>query len=212
LNTSNFHKLDHRLERSGSGEYSRAGADSLYPSGLWESQHSQNTNALLEEARDFYLKRTKSTTIAGYNDYTADQLSTSTTLTSSHMDDETSTSTQFDYLSRTFPRVHNNTSVSLTASPDPQHMLANSTGGGGYPSDYGLPLVPGAEQQPHHQQKMHNTLPPTHFSNTLNAKTMRVWQKGGVPVLPPVTALKRALTNSRNSPDEGYQEGCGTDV
>ncbi|XP_034474757.1 uncharacterized protein LOC117781969 [Drosophila innubila] len=47
----------------------------------------------------------------------------------------------------------------------------------------------------------------------VNAKTIRVWQKGGVPVLPPVTALKRALiSSSRNSPDEGYQEGCGTDV
>ncbi len=42
-----------------------------------------------------------------------------------------------------------------------------------------------------------------------NAKTIRVWQKG-VQVLPPVTALKRVL--NRNSPDEGYQEGCGTDV
>ncbi|KDR21401.1 Leucine-rich repeat-containing protein 4 [Zootermopsis nevadensis] len=44
-----------------------------------------------------------------------------------------------------------------------------------------------------------------------NAKTLRVWQRG-VPVLPPVTALKRVLSGSRNSPDEGYQEGCGTDV
>lgn len=42
-----------------------------------------------------------------------------------------------------------------------------------------------------------------------NAKTLRVWQKG-VQVLPPVSTLKRVL--SRNSPDEGYQEGCGTDV
>lgn len=48
----------------------------------------------------------------------------------------------------------------------------------------------------------------------MNAKTLRVWQKGGVPVLPPVTtALKRALTNNRNSPDEGYVgENGGTDV
>jgi kekkon-1 len=221
LNTSNFHKMD-RLERSGSGEYSRAGCDSLYPSGLWESAHSQNTNALLEEARDFYLKRTKSTTINAYNDFSSDQMSNTTTSNIMNMDDETPTSNQFDYLSRTFPRTHlTNNSVSLTASPDPHHMLggnknnnSGSAGGGvgGYPSDYGLPLVPGAEQQQHHQQKIQNTLPPTHFSHTLNAKTMRVWQKGGVPVLPPVTALKRALTNSRNSPDEGYQEGCGTDV
>ncbi|CAG9765462.1 unnamed protein product [Ceutorhynchus assimilis] len=56
----------------------------------------------------------------------------------------------------------------------------------GFPQDYGLPLPP-------------------------QGKTLRVWQKGGIPVLPPVTALKRAL--SKNSPDEGYQEGgCGTDV
>ncbi|XP_014259547.1 leucine-rich repeat-containing protein 4 [Cimex lectularius] len=58
-----------------------------------------------------------------------------------------------------------------------------------YPPDYGLPIPGGAP-------------PPS-------AKTLRVWQRG-VPVLPPVNALKRVLT--RNSPDEGYQEGCGTDV
>lgn len=46
-----------------------------------------------------------------------------------------------------------------------------------------------------------------------NAKTLRVWQSGGVSVLPPLTAMKRILTTAnRNSPDEGYQEGCGTDV
>lgn len=72
----------------------------------------------------------------------------------------------------------------------------------GYPVDYGLPIVAGAE---HHKSR---ELP----TGMANAKTLRVWQKGGVPVLPPVTALKRALTSSRNSPDEGYQEGCGTDV
>ncbi|XP_049789433.1 leucine-rich repeat-containing protein 24 [Schistocerca nitens] len=57
-----------------------------------------------------------------------------------------------------------------------------------YPPDYGLPPVP----------------PPG-----TKAAAQRVWQRG-VPVLPPVTALKRVL--SRNSPDEGYQEGPGTDV
>lgn len=75
----------------------------------------------------------------------------------------------------------------------------------GYPSDYGLPIV--------EQQKV--AVPTSAASQVnlpTNAKTLRVWQKGGVPVLPPVTALKRALTHSRNSPDEGYQEGCGTDV
>ncbi|KAF7280616.1 leucine-rich repeat, immunoglobulin-like domain-containing kekkon 1 protein [Rhynchophorus ferrugineus] len=68
----------------------------------------------------------------------------------------------------------------------------------GYPQDYGLPM-PVSEIA-------------TQVSLPTNAKTLRVWQKGGVPVLPPVTALKRALSSNRNSPDEGYQEGCGTDV
>uniref|UniRef100_A0A1B6D059 Ig-like domain-containing protein n=1 Tax=Clastoptera arizonana TaxID=38151 RepID=A0A1B6D059_9HEMI len=67
----------------------------------------------------------------------------------------------------------------------------------GYPPDYGLPI-------PSTSPGVSPTNPP-HPS----AKTLRVWQRG-VPVLPPVTALKRVLT--RNSPDEGYQEGCGTDV
>ena len=58
-----------------------------------------------------------------------------------------------------------------------------------YPPDYGLP-IPGGPPIP-------------------SAKTLRVWQRG-VPVLPPVNALKRVL--NRSSPDEGYQEGCGTDV
>lgn len=43
------------------------------------------------------------------------------------------------------------------------------------------------------------------------AKQIRVWQKG-VPVLPPVSALKRVLGSTRSSPDEGFQEGTGTDV
>lgn len=54
-----------------------------------------------------------------------------------------------------------------------------------YPADYGLPVG--------------------------NARTLRVWQRAP-PVLPPVSALKRVLTTSRHSPDEGYQEGCATDV
>lgn len=71
----------------------------------------------------------------------------------------------------------------------------------GYPSDYGLPIMD--------QQKV---VPASQVNLPTSAKTLRVWQKGGVPVLPPVTALKRALNHNRNSPDEGYQEGCGTDV
>ncbi|KAK9885598.1 hypothetical protein WA026_012358 [Henosepilachna vigintioctopunctata] len=74
----------------------------------------------------------------------------------------------------------------------------------GYPTDYGLPIVNPA------LEVGITTTSPGNFP--MNAKTIRVWQKGGVPVLPPVSALKRAFSSSRNSPDEGYQEGCGTDV
>ncbi|XP_059471463.1 leucine-rich repeat-containing protein 24 [Neocloeon triangulifer] len=70
-----------------------------------------------------------------------------------------------------------------------------------YPADYGLP-IPGHSPPP---APAPTNPPPT------GAKTLRVWQRGTAPVLPPVTALKRVL-GSRNSPDEGYQEGCGTDV
>lgn len=75
----------------------------------------------------------------------------------------------------------------------------------GYPSDYGLPII---------EAKPDSVAPTaaTQMNLPVGAKTLRVWQKGGVPVLPPVTALKRALSHSRSSPDEGYQEGCGTDV
>ncbi|GBP49298.1 Leucine-rich repeat-containing protein 4B [Eumeta japonica] len=62
---------------------------------------------------------------------------------------------------------------------------------GPYPADYGLPLSGAAGGG--------------------GARTLRVWQRAP-PVLPPVSALKRALTSSRHSPDEGYQEGCATDV
>lgn len=232
------------IDRPGSGEYSRAGCDSLYPSGLWETNTSSsssvtnnlnnkinhlnnNTNlSALEQTTqhinntDLYLNRAA----ANHNNNNI------------NLDDETSS---IDYLSRTFPRTHfnsnnhtNNNSVNLANS------IVGVASGGGYPSDYGLPIVPGAEQQQtlHQQNKLNNSLQQLHNSHhsqhlnhhpahhplhqqqnsingvPLNAKTIRVWQKGGVPVLPPVTALKRALTNSRNSPDEGYQEGCGTDV
>lgn len=182
-------------ELTKTGEYSRVGVESLYPSGLWDTSASglafKDTTPIIDE-------------------------------------DNTQL---YDFSSKTFPRK-------------------SSTSG--YPSDYGLPLVPGAEQHfntLHHSNNQqstavynnflsnsynslannnhHHPQPPHHHhyhpSNNkivmpngmpVNAKTIRVWQKGGVPVLPPVTALKRAfITNSsRNSPDEGYQEGCGTDV
>lgn len=201
------------IERPGSGEYSRAGCDSLYPSGLWET-HSSNLTSALEQTTDMLLTRTPSG--GGYTAY-----SDKVPIIGAHnnnmmnLDDETSS---VDYLSRTFPRTH------FGVTPAGPGAASSSSGGGGgavgggptptggYPSDYGLPIVPGAEQ-------LHNKLSsiqPAHHGSTgsmpMNAKTLRVWQKGGVPVLPPVTALKRALSNSRNSPDEGYQEGCGTDV
>lgn len=60
------------------------------------------------------------------------------------------------------------------------------------------------QAQPQQQQQQQDSFPP-------GAKQIRVWQKQGVPVLPPVSALKRVLS-TRSSPDEGYQEGTGTDV
>ncbi|XP_058120486.1 amphoterin-induced protein 2-like [Anopheles ziemanni] len=199
------------VERPGSGEYSRAGCDSLYPSGLWET-HSSNLTAALDSREagaggDLLMARTPA-----YSDKHPILGQASAGTTTLNMDDETSS---VDYLSRTFPRTHAGTtslSVAGSATSASYGSAATAAATGGYPADYGLPIVPGAEQ-------LHNKLAsaqPAHHGSTgsmpMNAKTLRVWQKGGVPVLPPVTALKRALSNSRNSPDEGYQEGCGTDV
>lgn len=180
------------IPRPGSGEYSRAGCDSLYPSGLWEqSPNSPGTaqkDPFTTMAQDLFLKRAASTTLPGLSYSEKAPIFSSTHI--SNLDDETSSA---EFMSRTFPR----TAVS--------HQLVATANSGGYPSDYGLPIVAGAE---HHKSR--DVLPPPGMPN--NAKTLRVWQRGGVPVLPPVTALKRALSSSRNSPDEGYQEGCGTDV
>lgn len=193
------------IDRPGSGEYSRAGCDSLYPSGLWETTNL-NTNLLLEQANELYMNRAPNSTITSYHNY-SDKMpiidSSKISSTTMNLDDETSS---VDFMARTFSR----------ATINAQHDL-NGSMASGYPSDYGLPIVPGAEQQHHHYNKF-NAIASSHSPTIanggipMNAKTLRVWQKGGVPVLPPVTALKRALTNSRNSPDEGYQEGCGTDV
>lgn len=204
------------MDRPNSGEYSRAGGcDSLYPSGLWET--NLNTNLLLEQANEMYINRaiSNATMSQSYHNYSDkmpiidnSRVSCSSTM---NMDDETSSE---DFVNRAFPKAinahHTNTS----------HMLDNDLNcsiAAGYPSDYGLPIVPGAEQQ-HHLNKF-NTLtstsssPMVNGSLPMNAKTLRVWQKGGVPVLPPVTtALKRALSNNRNSPDEGYVGEGGTDV
>lgn len=61
------------------------------------------------------------------------------------------------------------------------------------------------------KELLQSTLPTTNEHFPPGAKQLRVWQKG-VPVLPPVSALKRVLGSTRSSPDEGYQEGTGTDV
>lgn len=192
------------LDRPASGDYSRAGGcDSLYPSGLWTdaSGQSHHQHHLTSTAQDSYLRRTASTTISSYG-YTEKTPIMDTHSHAVNMDDETSSA---EFMSRTFPR----SSIAHQFAVAPSRDIGSSSGSGGvggYPSDYGLPLVHGAE----HLKTSRDLLPPAGMPS--NAKTLRVWQRGGVPVLPPVTALKRALTSSRNSPDEGYQEGCGTDV
>jgi hypothetical protein len=197
------------IDRPGSGEYSRVGCDSLYPSGLWET-NNLNTNLLLEQANELYMNRTQNPT--SYHNYSDKMPIMESSKVTMNLDDETSS---VDFMNRTFSRAtiasHHGNNVHLEND-------LNSSMASGYPSDYGLPIVPGAEQQQHHYSKF-NAIASSNASPSIangglpmNAKTLRVWQKGGVPVLPPVTALKRALTNSRNSPDEGYQEGCGTDV
>lgn len=122
-----------------------------------------------------------------------------------------------EFISRTLPRsqLHNkaqqhpvNNQFTSSSASSIIDSPATSTSGG-YPADYGLPIVAGAEHEVQKSFREPLQQPP---GMPTNAKTLRVWQRGGVPVLPPVTALKRALTSSRNSPDEGYQEGCGTDV
>lgn len=234
-------QLQHQQQKhqqEGSGDYSRAGCDSLYPSGIWDTNPNL-TNLLLNahNQQDLYLKHNPSTQMNGYtNSCYNDKLSNMNEV------DDVETTITADYLSRTFPRTSlnnscNNNSLTNSYHHHLQHNNTQHTNGssGGYPIDYGLPIVPGAEQLQSSQNKVLsssggslNASTAVHFGNNnltttttttsalgtppLNAKTLRVWQKGGVPVLPPVTALKRALTNSRNSPDEGYQEGCGTDV
>ncbi|VVC89887.1 unnamed protein product [Leptidea sinapis] len=59
-----------------------------------------------------------------------------------------------------------------------------ATGDAPYPPDYGLPVG--------------------------SARTLRVWQRAP-PVLPPVSALKRALTITRPCEDN-FHDGCATDV
>ncbi|XP_014204008.1 leucine-rich repeat-containing protein 24-like [Copidosoma floridanum] len=85
-----------------------------------------------------------------------------------------------------------------TNSTNPYLMQAKDAG----------PPVMGYHQQ--HGGAVGGALQPETTAFPAGAKQIRVWQKG-VPVLPPVSALKRVLS-TRSSPDEGYQEGTGTDV
>ncbi|XP_021916184.1 leucine-rich repeat-containing protein 24 [Zootermopsis nevadensis] len=177
--------------RPGSGEYSRAtGCDSLYPSGLWE----QPQQSSLDPSPDLFIRRTTSSLTAGFGFDTTDRtpiIGDGTSLGGVSTEDE-------EYTCRTLPR--------------PLHHHHHN----GYPADYGLPIIPTGVDQKLREvgavQHSPSSMSPTSATGAPpNAKTLRVWQRG-VPVLPPVTALKRVLSGSRNSPDEGYQEGCGTDV
>ncbi|XP_055685569.1 leucine-rich repeat-containing protein 24 [Lutzomyia longipalpis] len=180
------------FERPGSGEYSRMGCDSLYPSGLWE------TSSGLPPTEEHFLRRTAAAT-GGHPYVYSDK--TPIMGGSSH-------SINFDDAERVGFQGGggiSNATVRMVSDPTGVNTSHNEcTNALGYPADYGLPIGGGTIERNHPK--------PPHGMPT-NAKTIRVWQRGGVPVLPPVTAaLKRALTSNRNSPDEGYQEGCGTDV
>ncbi|KAJ9591506.1 hypothetical protein L9F63_001943 [Diploptera punctata] len=171
--------------RAGSGEYSRAtGCDSLYPSGLWDQPQQSSLNP----SPDLFIRRATSSSATGFAFDTSDKtpiIGDVASIGGVSTEDE-------EYSCRTLPRSH-------------QHN--------GYPPDYGLPIIPtGVDQKLREVGAVqHSTSPTGNLGAPPNAKTLRVWQRG-VPVLPPVTALKRVLSSSRNSPDEGYQEGCGTDV
>lgn len=233
--------------RPGSGAYSRAvGCDSLYPSGLWPGvgQEAPPANVTNDPA---FVQAGSYRHQVGYNnnicmDTNADERVSSPITTKSS-----------EYMCCTFPRSGLNSlnkfAMGGTATLAGLANNGNWGGGGsgsggvghggssgGYPSDYGLPLVHGSEQLRNSRDvllqlsqsvqfiassshSLASTVPSVAAAGQLGmmtapatAKSLRVWQRGGVPVLPPVTALKRVLTSSRSSPDEGYQEGCGTDV
>ena len=99
---------------------------------------------------------------------------------------------EIEFSCRTFPRVNTN-----------HHQE--------YPNDYGLPILNTGVDEKLREVGVNPGPANGATASTNSAKTLRVWQRG-VPVLPPVTALKRILSSNRNSPDEGFQEGCGTDV
>ncbi|KAF4528001.1 hypothetical protein B566_EDAN002184 [Ephemera danica] len=168
------------IPRSGSGEYSRAHGDSLYPSGLWESPHS-SPGQINSAVADLFLRRT----------------------TSDSFDPNMDTSDKTPIIEGAGEEYSCRTLPVRASSGHPSPWSAADQGD--YPPDYGLPIPSEPPPPAPVAPGVHGTSSPP------GAKTLRVWQRGAVPVLPPVTALKRVL-GSRNSPDEGYQEGCGTDV
>jgi len=182
---ANGHLPAASVPRPGSGEYSRAiGCDSLYPSGLWEH----------EQSGDHYMRRTTSSTVAGL---------------------------MYDASDKT-PIIGDGASLGGESEDDAEfrsRTVVRPSGQDEYPPDYGLPIpIPIPEETAVNPSGGVRPIAspvsnPQLQMNAMNAtaKSMRV-RHHGVPVLPPVTALKRVLSNNRNSPDEGYQEGCGTDV
>ncbi|XP_044733328.1 leucine-rich repeat-containing protein 24 [Chrysoperla carnea] len=186
--------MEAESERPGSGEY-RNVCESLYPSGLWEQP--------LDGSTDKYLQRiinNSSTPGYSYDDKTP-IIGEAMGMSGISSDDPDEC---FEQQQPQHSIINNRVHPAATSTASSGHY---NTAASGYPPDYGLPIIPGGGD-PNGPVPM---VPP-HVQMPTNAKTLRVWQKGGVPVLPPVTALKRALTSSRNSPDEGYQEGYGTDV
>ena len=96
------------IDRPGSGDYSRVGCDSLYPSGLWETATANlNSNLLLEQANELYMNRNLSVT-SSYHNYSdklpiigSNKMSSAPITETMNMDDETS----IDFLNRTFPKA-----------------------------------------------------------------------------------------------------------
>ena len=252
------------MNKTDSGEYSRAqGCDSLYPSGMWETNGAATTTTTgLDFNQEPYslnhysqqqqqllssINYSDKTPILGHGTSLSNCSAGSGGLSGGgslgtmliNREGGTGATASAEFISRTLPRsqLHNNKAQLLHPHTSPvnshhQHhqqphqyqssslasslvdaspvvATTSSASSGGYPADYGLPIVAGAEHEVQKSYREPLQQPP---GMPTNAKTLRVWQRGGVPVLPPVTALKRALTSSRNSPDEGYQEGCGTDV
>lgn len=172
-------------ERPVSGEYNRVlDADSLYPSGLWDRPPPPLPPTTVHSP-DLYIRRSTS---ARFHLDASDK----TPIIGDGASMGAASEDEMEFSCRTFPRVATN-----------HHQE--------YPNDYGLPILNTGVDEKLREVGV-NPGPANGATASANsAKTLRVWQRG-VPVLPPVTALKRVLSSNRNSPDEGFQEGCGTDV